>query len=236
MTSEAYARPEMLVDTAWLQDHIDDPGIRIVDCDEHPVYRRAHIPGAVGLPVFHYIKHPDYPKNPLVMPPEPFADLMRRLGIGNDTLVIAYDGFGSLYAARFWWVLNYYGHAKVKVLNGGWNKWLDEGRPSTYEVPKPPPGEFAVPDHNPDMNCTVEYGLSRVGNDDTVFLDARSDGEWEGSNDRGNKRAGHVPGAVHLEWLNFVTDDGQRTIKPAAELRALLELHGITPDKEVVPY
>jgi thiosulfate/3-mercaptopyruvate sulfurtransferase len=75
-----------------------------------------------------------------------------------------------------------------------------------------------------------------VGNPDTVFLDVRSNEEWDGSNNRGNKHAGHVPGAIHLEWLNFVTRDAHRTLKSPHELRALLEEHGITPDKEVIPY
>ena len=234
--SNGYARPELLVETDWLRDHLDDPGLRIVDCDEWPIYRRAHIPGSVGLPVFHYIKHPDFPDPPLVMPPDPFANLMQRLGISNDTLVIAYDGFGGLHGARLWWVLNYYGHENVKVLNGGWSKWLDEGGSAAYQVPTPPTGDFAVPTENQNLNCTVDYGIGRVGNPDTLFLDVRSDEEWDGSNDRGNKRAGRVPGSVHLEWLNFVTNDTHRTIKPAGELRTILEEHGITPDKEVIPY
>jgi thiosulfate/3-mercaptopyruvate sulfurtransferase len=84
--------------------------------------------------------------------------------------------------------------------------------------------------------CTLDYGVAHVGNDDVVFLDVRSDGEWEGTNDRGNKRAGRIPGAVHLEWLNFITTDTHQTIKPAHELRAMLEAVGVTPDKEVVIY
>jgi thiosulfate/3-mercaptopyruvate sulfurtransferase len=84
--------------------------------------------------------------------------------------------------------------------------------------------------------CTLDYGRTNVGNADVVFLDVRSDGEWDGSNNRGNKRAGRIPGAVHLEWLNFVTADTYQTIKPAHELRAMLEAAGATPDKEIVTY
>ena len=82
----------------------------------------------------------------------------------------------------------------------------------------------------------MDYGVSCVGDPDTVFLDVRSDDEWSGAGARGNKRAGHVPGAVHLEWLNFVTGDKHQTVKPAAELRAMLEERGVTPDKQVITY
>jgi thiosulfate/3-mercaptopyruvate sulfurtransferase len=82
----------------------------------------------------------------------------------------------------------------------------------------------------------MDYGVSQIGQPDTIFLDVRSDGEWMGTNDRGNKRAGHIPGAIHLEWLNFVTDDRHQTIKPANELRAMLEERGVTRDKQVITY
>jgi thiosulfate/3-mercaptopyruvate sulfurtransferase len=157
------------------------------------------------------------------------------MGISDDTLVVAYDSAGSLYATRFWWVLNYYGHTNVVVLNGGWRKWFDEARPATLERPRPAVGSI-TPRENPDLVCSLDYGIDRVGKADTVFLDVRSDGEWDGTNNRGNKRAGHVPGSVHLEWLNFVTDDTYRTIKPAHELRALLEERGVTADKQVITY
>ena len=239
MTTLGYARSDLLVETDWLQQNLDDPGIRIVDCDQIDSYRRAHIKNAVGIRVHHYIKQPGYaedPKaHPLVAPPDIFAELMSGMGIGNNTQVVAYDGFGGLYATRFRWVLNYYGHTNVKVVNGGWKKWFDEGRPVSLDSPERREADF-VPRADPDLLCTLDYGVSQVGNGDTVFLDVRSDAEWDGTNDRGNKRAGHVPGAVHLEWLNLVTDDRHQTFKPAAEVKATLEALGVTPDKKIITY
>ena len=239
MTTQGYARPDFLVETDWLEAHLDDANIRIVDCDQFDLYRRAHIKNAVGIRVHHYIKQPEYTtdprKYPLVAPPDVFSELMGSMGIGNDNLVVAYDNGGSLSATRFWWVLNYYGHSNVKVLNGGWRKWFDEGRPITLDSPEIQATTF-TPHENPDLVCTLDYGVSQVGNPDTIFLDVRSDGEWEGTNDRGNKRAGRVPEAIHLEWLNFITDDKHRTLKPANELRAMLEERGVTPDKQVITY
>ncbi|MBI4282550.1 MAG: sulfurtransferase [Chloroflexi bacterium] len=239
MTSDSYAHPELLVESDWLEARLNDRNLRIVDCDQYDGYRRAHITNAVGIREHHYIKHPDYPKDPtshpLVASAEQVAQLMGSIGIGDDTLVVTYDGFGGLYAARVWWVLNYYGHSNVKVLNGGWNKWFDEGRPVTTDVPQTAQATF-TPRERPGLVCMMDYGVSCVGQSNTVFLDVRSDGEWEGTNDRGNRRAGHVPGAVHLEWLNFVTSDKHQTIRPARELRAMLEERGVTPDKQVITY
>lgn len=239
MTTQGYVQPDLLVEADWLAARLDDPNIRIVDCDPIDVYRRAHIQHAIGIPVHHYIKQSAYTTDPrqypLVAPPDTMQELMMRMGIGDDNLVVTYDSNGCLWAARFWWVLNHYGHTNVKVLNGGWQKWFDEGRPVSIDGASSQPATF-TPRVNPDLLCTLDYGQSQVGNDDVIFLDVRSDGEWEGSNDRGNKRAGRIPGAVHLEWLNFVTNDNYKTIKPADELRAMLEAAGVTPDKEVVIY
>jgi len=239
MTAQDYARPELLVETDWLEARLGDPNLRIVDCDEYDKYLRAHIKNALGIKVHHYIKHSDYPEDPighpLVADPDTFVKLMESMGIGNDDLVVAYDNAGSLYATRFWWVLSYYGHTNVKVLNGGWRKWFDEGRPATLEVPDVPLKRYTAM-VNRDVVCTLDYGVACLGKTDTVFLDVRSDGEWEGTNDRGNRRVGHVPEAVHMEWLNFVTDDDYRTFKPAHDLRVMLQEQGVTPEKQVITY
>ena len=240
MSDQGYARPELLASTEWLAEHIDDPNVRVVDCDEFELYLRAHIKNAVGIRVHHYIKHPNYPtaqtEYPLVAEPDVMKELMESMGIGDDTLVVAYDNSGSLYSTRFWWVLNYYGHTNVKVLNGGWKKWFDEGHPTSIDRP-PDAGDVTfTPQADDSLVCTLDYGVGQVGNSDTVFWDVRSDSEWDGSNSRGNARAGRVPGAVHLEWLNLITEDRHRMFKPASELRSMLEAIGVTPDKNVVTY
>ena len=173
MTTQEYARPDLLVETDWLEAHLDDPNIRIVDCDQFDLYQRAHIKNALGIRVHHYIKQPEYAtdprKYPLVAPPDVFSELMGSMGIGNDSLVVTYDNAGSLSATRFWWVLNYYGHTNVKVLNGGWRKWFDEGRPITLDSPEIKTSTF-TPDENHNLVCTLDYGVSQVGNPDTIFL------------------------------------------------------------------
>jgi thiosulfate/3-mercaptopyruvate sulfurtransferase len=229
---EGYARPEMLVETGWLQDHLLEDGIRIVDCDPHAAYRRVHVPGAVGVRD-NYFKNPD--DRTFVMNEDQIKVEMSSLGIGDDTAVIAYDGFGSLYATRLWWVLSYYGHGSVRVLNGGWSKWFAERRPMTNTRPEIERGEF-TPRPDSSILATAEQMKEDVDKTDAVFLDVRSIEEFTGENDRGNARAGHLPGAVHLEWLDYVTPDAVQTFKPAAELRSMFEGAGVTPGKRVSTY
>src|SRR5258708_37693656 len=119
-----YARRELLVEPEWVAEHANDPNVRIIDCATVEAYRRAHIPGAVQLPVHFYIKENDPEGSDhgvLVTPPAEFAALMSKLGVGPETTVVTYDDNNALVAARLWWVLKYYGHTKAKVLNGGWH-------------------------------------------------------------------------------------------------------------------
>ena len=239
MTTENFVNSQILVDTEWLNDHIDDPNIRIVDCDTFDSYSRAHIKGAVGIKVHHYIKHPLYPDDskayPWVAEPEVVKELFESMGIGDNTTVVTYDSGGSLWASRFWWVLSYYGHTNAKVLDGGWKKWFDEGRPVSIDPPVPIEVTF-TPSSDDTLICTLDQAVSKIDDSDVVFLDVRSDGEWDGTNSRGNSRSGRVPGSVHLEWLNFITDDKYHTIKSPSELRNMLEAVGVTPKKEVITY
>jgi thiosulfate/3-mercaptopyruvate sulfurtransferase len=232
MADQGYARPEMLTPTDWLAAHLPDTNLRIVDCDNRDAYRRAHIPGATTFRGHQYLKEQEGAL--YVMGPEKFAENMRALGIGDDTLVIAYDGFSGLYATRFWWALNYYGHTQVKVLNGGWDKWLAEGRPIDNAEPGLAKATFTPRVHE-EFIARWDYVRDSIGRPDRILLDVRSDGEWTGANARGTKRGGRIPGAVHLEWLNYV-DNKTKEFKPAADLRAMFEQIGIKPEREVVTY
>jgi len=234
----AYARPELLAEPDWLAQNLDNPSVRLIDCATLEAYRRAHIPGAVQLPVHYYIKERD-PQGTdhgvLVMPPAEFEDLMGKLGVSNDTLVVTYDDNNALVAARLWWVLKYYGHTNAKVLNGGWHRWLTEGRPVTFHATRPPQATFKARP-NPDVYASLDFLKEHVADPACQVLDARTDGEWEGTNDRGNKRAGRVPGAKHLEWLKFVSADDSRRFLPADELQALLDQAGFQRGKPTITY
>lgn len=232
MPEQGYAHPEMLVTTEWLATHLHDTTIRIVDCDNRDAYRRAHIPGAVTFRGHNYLKEKEGAL--YIMGPEQFAETMSALGIGDDTVVIAYDSFSGLYAARFWWALNYYGHTQVKVLNGGWDKWLTEGRPVTMAEPRTAKVSF-TPRAQEELIARWDYVRDSIGKPGRTLLDVRSDGEWTGENARGTKRGGRIPTAVHLEWLNYV-DSKTKEFKPAAELRAMFDSIGVKPESEVITY
>ena len=137
MTSEnEFANAEYLVDPAWLQAHRDDPDLVIVDLEAEAGYLRGHIPGALFL-------DNNYERNPETgwvdtMPPDRFAVVCQALGIGDDTLVVACDNNMSLHAARFWWTLSYYGHRRVRVLDGGWRRWVAEGGAVSFDRAAPP--------------------------------------------------------------------------------------------------
>ena len=235
-------RPDLLVETEWLAEHLDDPNLRIVDMGPIDAYKRGHIPGSMGLNR-DYFKDPD--NRVLVMGPDQFAKAMGEVGIGDEHDVIAYDDWGGLYAGRLWWLLRMHGHEKVRVLNGGWNKWMSEGRPveavplSLYHSGKPmSPHAPATFTSNvlSEYNCTLDQLKEGLNQPEWVTLDVRTDAEYTGALTRGNKRGGHIPDTIHIEWTKAVTDDEFRTFLPPAELRQLYESAGITPEKKVVTY
>lgn len=233
-----YAHPELLAEPDWLEAHAGDSNVRIIDCATLEAYRRAHIPGAVQLPVHYYIKEPGPPgedHGTFVMAPGEFEKLMGQLGVGEDTLVVTYDDNNALVAARLWWVLKYYGHDNAKVLNGGWHRWLSEGRRVTFHAAKPAPATF-VAKPRPELIADAEYLAAKYDDPGCQVLDARTDEEWAGTNSRGNRRSGHVPGARHLEWVRFVSRDDSRQFLPADEIEALLREAGIERGKPAITY
>ncbi len=230
VSPDGYARPELLAETDWLASHLSDPGLRIVDLRSAEAYRNGHIPGAVWLD---YRKLDD-PQTQYVPGPDEFGRLMGELGIGDDTLVVAYDDQGGLFATRLWWTLTYYGHRQAKVLNGGWNKWTKENRPVSTETPTVKPAVF-TPRVDEGAICRLDHLTSVLKKPGVVVLDVRSPAEYTGTDVRA-RRGGHIPGAVNIDWQLAVTQDDLRVFKPAAELRRLYEAAGITPEKEIITY
>lgn len=207
-----------------------EPALRIIDCDHPESWNRAHIPGSVSVPDFH-LKDPD--NNKFVLNPAQFAGLMSECGVGDDTEVVAYDTSGARYSGRLWWCLQYYGHRRARILDGGWPRWFNERRPVAIDRDRPPRGAF-TPRVNPYLFASADDVKAAIDRPGTVIVDARSDGEWQGTESRGNKRTGRIPGSVHFEWLNNVTGDSEQLLKDADELRRMYEAGGVTPDKEII--
>src|SRR5215207_5633662 len=207
---------DSLVGTDWLKEHLNDPDLRVVDIRGYVKkadlgdgrqraeylaaaneYDEAHIPGAVFVDWTSDITDPDDPVSVQIAPPERFAEVMSALGIGDDTHVVVYDHAGGQFATRLWWALTYYGHDRVSVLDGGWNKWTAEGRPTTSEVPKPQPAAF-TPKPRSGWRTDAEGVLAASEGGRAFVLDARDEGQYTGAIARGEGRAGRVPGAKHL--------------------------------------
>jgi thiosulfate/3-mercaptopyruvate sulfurtransferase len=227
----AYARPEMLVDTGWLTDHLNDPGIRIVDMRTQG-YEAGHLPGAVHLAnaAIRDAKHP-----PEFLPSrEAFERTMSELGISNSTRVIAYDERGGIYAARLWWILHYYGHSNVALLNGGWVKWKAENRAINNARPRLKAGNFqAKPD--PHWIATAEDVVGAIGKAGMKIVDARTRAEIDGKDLRGIKHGGHIPGSIPLYWEDAL-DPATLAFRPASELEKLVKDRGIASSDEVIAY
>ena len=227
------AHPEYLISQKELAARLGEPGLVIVDLDAAAGYQRGHIPGAAHLA-------DNYERNPATgwvntLPADRFAAFVESLGIGDATEVVAYDNNLSLYAARFWWTLRHYGHSQVRVLDGGWRAWMAGGGTVSFE----PAAAVAAAVFTPRVDRSVSVGLEEVrdgcGLEGTAIWDTRSAGEYSGEVNRGNKRAGHIAGAVHLDWLELMDRETHR-FKAAAELRRLLDDKGIAPDKAVFAY
>jgi thiosulfate/3-mercaptopyruvate sulfurtransferase len=232
MATEEYAHPELLAEPDWLWDRRDDPGMRVIDCASPDAYERAHIPGAVGLPVHVWLKETE--KGVHVMGARAFSELMGGLGISDDTTVVTYDSFNTTYATRLWWVLKYYGHTNVKVLNGGAKRWLAEGRPITFRPTAPRAGDF-TPRPNDAIVCRFDYLKTHLDQAGMQILNVLPEPHYRGAaNPFGNKRVGHIPGSINVPIERFLSNDDRQVFKPASELRAVLTQAGLSPHNEVI--
>jgi thiosulfate/3-mercaptopyruvate sulfurtransferase len=236
-----------LVTTQWLHDHLHEPGLRIVDIRGHVLpasdppphyfnhyddYQQAHIPGAVFIDWVYEITDPNDPRHARIAPPERFASVMRRAGIDAATQVVVYDDAHSMFAARLWWALLYYGHEQAMVLDGGWKKWTAEGRPVSAESPQVEPTRF-IANPNPALIRTadqVQAGLHGA----LTLVDVRTPDEYAGRLSR-TSRAGHIPGAVNLPTSKIYAADD--TLLPPDQIRAQFAAVGVAADgPEVVTY
>lgn len=232
-----YARPELLVEPAWVLEHKDDPSVVIIDCDGLQAFQsRGHVPGAVALPVHPYFRNVETGEG--VATPEQAETILRSLGVNQDSRVILYDSDGGRLAARTWWVLWYYGHENTALINGGWPAWIASRMPTTHEHPEVSPGDWTAT-VNEDRIASCDLMLPGIQRGDTVALDVRATEEWSGEKhapNATNQQEGHIPGAVHIEWREFVDWDNATRFKPASAILGRLEAAGITFDKRVVPY
>lgn len=236
-----FPRPDLFWSTERLAAALDAPGIRIVDCrfrfegDAQAEYLAGHLPGAVHLDWSRDLSAPPPPGGHprwLLLGPAEFSAAVGRLGIGNDTQVVAYDAEGGHHAARLWLGLRRYGHDRVAVLEGGIQKWEREGRPLVPGPVRVPPATF-TPHPRPGVLADLDEVRAAVRSGDPWLLDVRREGEYTGAEVRA-ARGGHIPGAVHLLWRDALRDDW--TLKDPAELEQLYADAGFGPETRTITY
>jgi thiosulfate/3-mercaptopyruvate sulfurtransferase len=236
--AEAYAK-DVLVTTDWLADRLGDSGVVVAEVDENTdLYEEGHIPGAVKLHWRDDLQ--DAIERDLVEQPE-FEELMGARGIGNDTTVILYGDKNNWFAAYAYWYLKIYGHQDVRLLDGGRQKWIDEGRELSTDAPSVSPASYSASPRDESIRVYRDTVLGGLGADGIVLVDVRSPQEFSGElmappgyEQEGASRTGHIPGAQSIPWAKAVRDDG--TFKAADELSELYGGKGVTGDKEVRAY
>ncbi|GAC1474346.1 MAG: sulfurtransferase [Chloroflexota bacterium] len=218
----------IVVNTEWLGEHINDPNVVVVDVRPPPLYNRGHVPGAVNLPLFLL-------SNPTggVAQPDHVAARLGAAGIQLSSHVVAYDDGASTTASELFWLLSYCRHPRASVLDGGATKWASEGRlwNSHSSLVTPVLYEAAEPDF--DVFADLDDVLAALDSSNAVILDTRGRAEFMGLQ-RTARRDGHIPGAVHIDWLdNLSTDQEYVCLVPDDRLRHMYAAAGVTPDKKV---
>ena len=232
-----YAK-DVLVDADWLQEHLNDESIRVVEVDENPeLYKEAHIPGAIG---FDWREDLQDPVRRDFLGPEAFGELFGGHGVSNDHTIVLYGDRNNWFAAYTYWYLKYYGHDKVLLLNGPREKWIADGRPTSSELPSYPavsftaaPGDQAIRAYRGEVLEAIEGP--------TKLVDVRSPAEFAGEiispagyEQEGAQRGGHIPGAASIPWAQAVQEDG--TFKSADELRELYGGKGVLNGDDIIAY
>ena len=233
-----YAK-DVLVDTDWVQQHLTDDSIRIVEVDENPaLYAEAHIPGAIGLD---WKKDLQDPVKRDFLGAKEFGELFGGRGVSNDHTIVLYGDRNNWFAAYTYWYLKYYGHDNVKLMNGPREKWISEGRPTSTDLPTFEGASFSARDGDPAIRAMRDEVFEKLDSN-TSLVDVRSPAEYSGEliamagyEQEGAQRAGHIPGAASVPWAQAVKEDG--TFKPAEELRELYTNKGVVNgDKPIIAY
>ena len=239
-TITGYARAEVLVDTNWVAEHLNDPNIRLLESNEDVLlYDLGHIPGAVKIDWVADLNDPlvrDY------LDKERFVQLMSDKGISNDTTVVFYGDKNNWWATYAFWVFQLFGHTNAKILNGGRKKWIDEGRELSTEVPKYPATQYTAQERSDaEIRAFRDEVREAVQQGNVSLVDVRSPDEFTGKKlhmpeypQEGALRGGHIPGAQNIPWASTVREDS--TFKSREELEQIYGTKGVTPDKDVIAY
>jgi len=233
-----YAHPEVLVSTDWVQSHLDDPQVRLIEVDvDTTAYDEGHIPGAVG---FNWQTQLQDTVRRDIPAQNVFERMMGDAGVANHHKVVLYGDNNNWFAAYAFWLFKIYGHEDVVLMNGGRKKWIAEERALTKEVPQYPATQYRAKTADLTIRAFSPHVLEIMTSPGHALVDVRSPQEFTGEIlappglMETAQRGGHIPGAANIPWAQAAQEDG--TFKPYDQLKALYESHGITPDKKVVAY
>lgn len=228
--------PNSIVSTQWVHDHLQDPGLRILEVAAQPAsYMQAHLPGAAFVA---YDSALMMPRDGVPMQIPDGSQMLRffnHYGITPDTTVVVYADYNDTPPARALWALQAYGHTTTCLMDGGKIRWHSEGRPLTNEVASAEPVDYgSEPKLRDGFRVDAALVLAALDDPNTVLLDARSLDEYTGRSAQA-ARAGRIPGAIHFEWMNAL-DRSDGSFADVAAIREALEKLGVTPDKRVITY
>ena len=228
----------VLVDAAWAQAHLTDPTVRFVEVDvDTTSYEQGHIPGAVGWNWTSQLA--DGIRRDIASRAD-FSALLSAGGIGPDTTIVLYGDNNNWFAAWAYWQLKLYGHADVRILDGGRKYWLDHGLPITIDITSYPGTGYQLPEPDFALRAYRDDILPRLSDSELVLVDVRSPAEFSGEVlappglIETAQRAGHIPGAASIPWAQTVREDG--TFKSPDDLAALYAAKGVTGDKDIIAY
>lgn len=235
-----YTHSEVLVNTDWVHQHLDDPTVRILEVNEYDsFYHRGHIPGAIEL---EWTRDLNDPLIRDLVGQKAFEEFCAASGISNDTTVVLYGKSANWWACHAFWVFKLFGHQDVRLMNGGREKWTADGLPKSREVPSVSPGEYhALARSDAKLRAFHPDVLDHIRHGTATLIDVRTAQEYRGEmvnmpvypND-GALRAGHIPNAIHIVWSSAFQPDG--TFRSYDELCDLYMGHGVMPDQDVITY
>lgn len=224
-------RDDFLVSTQWLEDNLDNPEVRIVDMRQSQKYWNGHIKNAINIQLTDIAKViGNLPC--MCISEEEISNILGSRGINNQCTIIAYDDDSGGTAARFFWTLEYFGHSKVKIFEGNIDRWIEEKRKFTREIPVFSSEIFRAK-RDQGKIATKEFILENLNSSDIKLLDVRSSEEFMGEVQTARNK-GHIPGAVNIPWKEFA--DAKGLVKPEDVLAEILDKNNITQNKEIITY
>ena len=254
--TRTYRHPDYLVETEWLQQHLDDPGLRVFDCAAHPApnpdpelrkkyplkptsgrahFEEGHIPGAGLMDVPGELSDPSTELPIMMPPPQQFVDVVTRCGIGEGNHVVLYSSTSPMWATRVWWMLRAFGFNNASVLNGGWDKWVNEERPISNKTCTYPPGTWKA-QVRPGAIAGKEDVLAAIGDNTISIIHALTPSVFDGSNDKlifG--RRGHIPDSINIP-SGSLHDPDTGIYLSAEDLHAVFDVAHVHNAERIITY